>query len=112
MADGDARIEVNLSEDAVWLTLNRIVCLYFAKLQAWSHTLMYMKDWIEKLDDFMKLFGCELLPHAGKIFAEVTREKANLNTISSDDQLSSVEIHFLENFELESRKLGETKLFS
>lgn len=36
-------------------TLNRIVSLYldFAELQAKSHTPMYMKDWIQKLDDFL-----------------------------------------------------------
>jgi hypothetical protein len=26
-----------------------------------------MKDWIEKLDDFIKMSGSELLKHAGKI---------------------------------------------
>ena len=36
-------------------TLNRIVSLYldFAELQAQSHKPMYMKDWIQKLDDFL-----------------------------------------------------------
>lgn len=40
-------------------TLNRIVSLYldFAELQAKSHKPMYMKDWIQKLDDFLKLSG-------------------------------------------------------
>ena len=39
--------------------LNRIVNLFldFAELQAKSHTPMYMKDWIQKLDDFLKLSG-------------------------------------------------------
>ena len=37
--------------------LNRIVNLFldFAELQAKSHTPMYMKDWIQKLDDFLNL---------------------------------------------------------
>ena len=41
--------------------LNRIVSLYldFAELQAQSHTPMYMSDWIQKLDDFLKLSGKE-----------------------------------------------------
>jgi hypothetical protein len=29
-----------------------------------------MKDWIEKLDDFIKMSGSELLEHAGKISHE------------------------------------------
>lgn len=56
-------------------TLNRIVSLYldFAELQAKSHTPMYMADWIQKLDDFLKLSGKELLTHAGTISAELAR---------------------------------------
>jgi hypothetical protein len=49
--------------------LNRIVTAYleFAELQALEHKPMYMKDWIAKLDDFLKLSGRQLLTHAGKI---------------------------------------------
>lgn len=49
--------------------LNRIVNLYldFAELQAKSHIPMYMKDWIQKLYDFLKLSGKELLNHAGNV---------------------------------------------
>lgn len=96
-------------------TLNRIVSLYldFAELQAQSHTPMYMKDWIQKLDDFLKLSGRELLTHVGKISAEVAREKTSLEYDKfrrrTADRLSPVEIHFLENFERERRKLGNSK---
>ena len=86
---------------------------YFAELQAQSHTPMYMKDWIQKLDDFLKLSGRELLSHVGKISAEVAREKASLEYDKfrrrTADRLSPVEIHFLENFERERRKLGNSK---
>ena len=46
-------------------TQNRIVSLYldFAELQAQSHKPMYMNDWIQKLDNFLKLFGKELKKH-------------------------------------------------
>ena len=50
---------------------------YFAELQAKSHVPMYMKDWIQKLDDFLKLSGKELLTHAGSVSAEVAKLKAN-----------------------------------
>ena len=37
-----------------------------------------MKDWILKLDDFLKLSDKELLTHAGKVSAELAKEKANI----------------------------------
>lgn len=91
--------------------LNRIVNLFldFAELQAKSHTPMYMKDWIQKLDDFLKLSGKELLTHAGTISAEVAKLKADAEYVRfkarSLDRLSPVEIHFIENFEKERKKL-------
>lgn len=65
-------------------TLNRIVSLYldFAELQAKSHTPMYMKDWIQKLDDFLRLSGKELLQHAGTISAELAKKKQILNMMN------------------------------
>ncbi len=107
----DAEIAKNyLSVDEVD-TLNRIVNLYldFAELQAKSHQPMYMKDWIQKLDDFLKLSGKELLTHAGKISTEVAKKKAGEEYDKYQErtkyQLSPVEIHFLETFEREQKKL-------
>ena len=91
--------------------LNRIVNLFldFAELQAKSHTPMYMKDWVQKLDDFLKLSGKELLNHAGTISAEVAKLKADTEydkfKARSLERLSQVEIHFIENFEKERKKL-------
>lgn len=92
-------------------TLNRIVNLFldFAELQAKNHTPMYMKDWIQKLDGFLQLSGKELLTHAGTISAEVAKLKANTEydkfKARSLERLSPVEIHFIENFENERKKL-------
>ena len=47
--------------------------LEFAELQALNRKPMTMRDWIVKLDDFLKLSGRELLNHAGKITAEDVR---------------------------------------
>ena len=71
----DAEIAKNYLSSDELDTLNRIVSLYldFAELQAKSHKPMYMKDWIQKLDDFLKLSGKELLSHAGKISAELAK---------------------------------------
>lgn len=107
----DAEIAKNyLSSDELDM-LNRIVSLYldFAELQAKSHKPMYMKDWIQKLDDFLKLSGKELLSHAGKISAELAKQKADTEYDKFKERtaysLSPVEIHFLENFEKEQKKL-------
>lgn len=94
-------------------TLNRIVSLYldFAELQAKSHTPMYMKDWIQKLDDFLRLSNRELLTHAGKISAEVARKKADSehDKFQSRAQysLSPVEIHFIDQFLEQQKALAE-----
>lgn len=99
-----------LTEDEID-TLNRIVNLFldFAELQAKNHTPMYMKDWIQKLDGFLQLSGKELLTHAGSISAEVAKLKANTEydkfKARSLERLSPVEIHFIENFENERKKL-------
>lgn len=107
----DAEVAKNyLSADELD-TLNRIVSLYldFAELQAKSHQPMYMRDWIQKLDDFLRLSGKELLTHAGKISAELAKQKANAEYDKFKErtryELSPVEIHFIENFENEQRKL-------
>lgn len=107
----DAEIAKNYLSSDELDTLNRIVSLYldFAELQAKSHKPMYMKDWIQKLDDFLKLSGKELLSHAGKISAELAKQKADTEYDKLKERttysLSPVEIHFLENFEKEQKKL-------
>jgi len=68
-----------LTEDELQI-LNRIVTLYieFAELKALERRPMTMRDWIAKLDEFLKASGRKLLDHAGKISAEVSKAKAEL----------------------------------
>ena len=107
----DAEFAKNYLKEEELDVLNRIVNLYldFAELQAKSHVPMYMKDWIQKLDDFLKLSGKDLLTHAGTISAEVAKMKANTEYDKfrerTLERLSPVEIHFIENFEKERKKL-------
>lgn len=108
----EAEIAKNyLSEEEIDM-LNHLY-LDFAELQAKSHVPMYMKDWIQKLDDFLKLSGKELLNHAGSVSAEVAKLKANEEHDKfcerTQYQLSPVEIHFLEAFEAERKRLGGKK---
>lgn len=92
-------------------SLNRIVSLYldFAEMQAEEHRPMYMKDWINILDDFLRISRKDILTHAGKISAKLAKEKADQEYDKfkerTKNNLSPVEIHFLENFEREQKKL-------
>lgn len=92
-------------------SLNRIVSLYldFAEMQAEEHRPMYMKDWINILDDFLRISRKDILTHAGKISAKLAKEKADHEYDKFKERtknaLSPVEIHFLENFEREQKRL-------
>lgn len=96
-------------------SLNRIVSLYldFAEMQAEEHRPMYMKDWINILDDFLRISRKDILTHAGKISAKLAKQKADQEYDKfkerTQNNLSAVEIHFLENFEREQKRLLRDK---
>jgi hypothetical protein len=75
----DARIAKNYLTQEELETLNRLVNIYleFAELRAIERRPMYMKDWITKLDDFLRLSERDILNHAGKISNEAAIEHAN-----------------------------------
>ncbi|WP_298119020.1 virulence RhuM family protein [Flavobacterium sp.] len=91
--------------------LNRIVTAYleFAELQALNQKPMYMNDWIERLDDFLKMSGQEILDHFGTISHEKALEKAKLEydkfKESTKNELSKVEKDFINQIENTSKKL-------
>jgi len=82
--------------------LNRVVSMYldFAELQALNRTPMHMKDWISKLDEFLKLSGRDILEHAGSIAHEEAIQKARLEYEKwHQEQLAqptTAEKHFVE----------------
>ena len=59
--------------------LNLLVEQYlaFAELQADNDEVMYMRDWIKKLDDILTINKKEILNHAGRISRKVADEIAN-----------------------------------
>lgn len=109
----DAEIAKNYLSQEEITTLNRIVSLYldFAELQAEEHRPMYMKDWIAILDDFLRISRKEILTHAGKISAQLAKAKADAEYDKfkerTKNELTPVEIHFLEQFEREQKKLTQ-----
>jgi hypothetical protein len=58
--------------------LNRIVTMYldFAELQAKRGIMMYMKDWVEKLDAFLRFNEQQILGDAGVVSHEVAEALA------------------------------------
>jgi len=68
-----ARIrDIRSSEKVFWRKVLDITAyLEFAELQAMNRKVMYMTDWIAKLDDFLKLGDRAILQHAGRVSHEV-----------------------------------------
>ena len=58
--------------------LNRVVTMYldYAENRAERQLPMYMKDWIEKLDAFLKFNDYDILTDAGRVSAEVAKALA------------------------------------
>ena len=111
----DAEVAKNYLSKEEIATLNRIVSLYldFAELQAEEHRPMYMKDWIEILDNFLHISRKDILTHAGRVSAQLAKAKADAEYDKfkerTKNELTPVEIHFLEQFEKEQKKLINTK---
>lgn len=76
---GDVAIAKNYLDKPELDHLNRIVTMYldYAELQAVRNKPMYMKDWIEKLNAFLKFSEYEILTNAGQISHEVALALAN-----------------------------------
>ena len=111
----DAEFAKNYLNEEEIDTLNRIVNLYidYAELRAKDHKPMYMRDWIMKLDDFLRLSDKEILTHAGSISAKLAKEKADAEYDKfkerTANELTPVEIHFIENFEREQKRITDSK---
>ena len=109
----DAEFAKNYLNEEEIDTLNRIVNLYidYAELRAKDHKPMYMRDWIQKLDDFLRLSDRELLTHAGSISAKLAKEKADAEYDKfkerTQNELTPVEIQFIENFEREQKRIKD-----
>ncbi len=94
--------------------LNLIVSLFldFGELQALSLKPMYMRDWVAKLDDFLRLSDRETLTHAGNVSHEMALVKAEAEyekfRVLEAAKPSPVEKHFQEAI-THVRKLADKK---
>ncbi len=95
--------------------LNRMVTAYLelAELQALNRKAMYMKDWIERLDEFLKMTGSEVLDHAGTVSHKQAVERsaseyAKYKELHKND-LSEAEHHFVQQIEQKAKELKPKK---
>ena len=91
--------------------LDKMVTAYLelAELQALNQKPMYMNDWNERLDDFLKMTGREILSHSGKITHQQAIERAKEEyekyRQQVQNQLSKVEMDFIKQIESGENKL-------
>lgn len=99
----DVEIAKNYLSDTELDALNKIVTAYLdiAEVRALDHEPMYMKDWLETIDDYLKMTRREILTTAGRVSHKQALDKAHDEykkyKAKEVDRLSLVEKHFLES---------------
>jgi hypothetical protein len=105
---GDVTIAKNYLDKQELDHLNRIVTMYldYAELQAARNKPMYMKDWTEKLNAFLKFSEYEILTNAGSISHEVALALAN----KEYETFKKIQdTNYLSDFDKEVKKIGRGK---
>jgi hypothetical protein len=101
----ETEIAKNYLDETELNVLNRMVTAYLelAELQALNRKPMYMKDWIERLDDFVKMTGNNILQNAGTVSHKEALEKANIEyekyKEKNKNELSGGEMDFVRQIE-------------
>ena len=101
----DSEIAKNYLNDEEIDALNKIVTAYLdiAEVQALNHEPMYMKDWLQTIDDYLKMTRREILTTKGSVSHQQAIEKAHAEydkfKKKQDDILSPVEKHFIESID-------------
>ena len=99
----DTEIAKNYLTQTELDALNKIVSAYLdiAEVRALAHEPMYMKDWLETIDDYLKMTRRDILKTKGRVTHKQAIEKAHEEyekyQKKQDDLLSPVEQHFMES---------------
>lgn len=104
----DVRIAKNYLDEKELNLLNRIVTMYldYAEMQAQKGIVMYMKDWIAKLDAFLQFNEEDILQDTGKVSHEVAIALAE----SEYEKYRAIQDRLLESdFDREVKKLLDSK---
>lgn len=97
----DSEIAKNYLNEQELDALNKIVTAYLdiAEVQALNHEPMYMKDWLETIDDYLKLTRRDILTTKGQVSHKQAIEKAHKEygkyKKKQEDLLSPVEQDFV-----------------
>ena len=114
----DALVAKNYCTEDEILALNDVVSAYLelAEMQARRRIPMYMSDWIETLDGFLKLSRHEILTHAGTISAKTAEQKAKeeyqkfkTSQINSVSQVEKDYVKTLEDVQMKLLNGGDGK---
>ena len=102
----DSEIAKNYLNDQELDALNKIVSAYLdiAEVRALNHEPMYMKDWLETIDDYLKMTRREILTTKGSVSHKQAIEKAHAEYDKykkrQDKLLSIVEKDFIHSIEM------------
>lgn len=100
----DVEVAKNYLQKEELDALNKIVTAYLdiAEVHALNHEPMYMKDWIETIDDYLKMTRRDILKTKGTVTHKQALEKAYSEYEKykkrEDEILSPVEQHFMPLF--------------
>lgn len=101
----DVEVAKNYLNEKEIDALNKIVTAYLdiAEVHALNQEPMYMKDWLETIDDYLKMTRRDILTTKGMVTHKQALEKAHGEyekyRKKQEDSLSLVECHFLESIE-------------
>jgi len=101
----DVEIAKNYLNEHELDALNKIVTAYLdiAEVHALNQEPMYMKDWLETIDDYLKMTRRDILTTKGRVSHKQALEKAHKEydkyQESRANRLSSVEKHFIESID-------------
>ena len=105
----DTEIAKNYLTQTELDALNKIVSAYLdiAEVRALAHEPMYMKDWLETIDDYLKMTRRDILTTKGRVTHKQAFDKAHAEyekyRKKQDELLSPAECHFIESIkELEA----------
>lgn len=107
----DVTVAKNYLSESEVTELNRIVTMYldYAEDQAKRRRPIYMKDWREKLDAFLKFNEREILTNAGRVSMEVAQKLALEAYESFNRRRLTDEAGAADAFDEEARRLSETR---
>lgn len=102
----DVEVAKNYLTEAELDALNKIVTAYLdiAEVHALNQEPMYMKDWLETIDDYLKMTRRDILTTSGHVSHKQAIEKAHAEYDKYknrlEDNLSPVEKDFIESIDI------------